>query len=167
MQNDNNNRLTTPIITDLSQVKLRDLVDMAARGASLETIATRVGLTLSEFKAAMEWVNPESGRQDFKRAMEMGRAEFEYSRIMLKDQLLNDPNTKTSDKIKILQRDLATLKNWAPASRTLEIKAVKDDSNSSPEFAELTYDELEAIRKATEEADRASGVSVSDDPTAE
>lgn len=160
MTNENADKPVEKVIyggVDHSTIQVKDLVDMAKRGASLSTIAARCGMVLEEFKYALEWVNPATGRQDFKRAMEAGRAEFEWSRICMKDDILNDPETKTSEKVKIIQSDLKTLENWAPASRTLKIQAIKHEDNPDvPDYAELTEEQIEQIRQATEEADGAT-----------
>lgn len=102
------------------------LIDLGSKGISERTIATRLGITHTELKALLEWQAPagirfKEGTYPVKEALALARAEFEISRVQIKDDILNNPNTSDSLKYKIAREDLKTLEEWAPAARTVSV----------------------------------------------
>jgi hypothetical protein len=128
------------------------VVSLASSGVSNKSIAARLGLPLEDFQALMEY--EVDGKAIVKEAMDLARAEFEISRVAVKDQILSDPDTSTSLKYKIVREDLKTLEDWAPATRAVKVTIEKSAGDFA--FEAFTNDELTQI------AEQSAGVDNTD-----
>ena len=125
--------------------------DLASRGISDRSIAVRLGMTLAEFQTLVAYEYP-PGTYKVKEALELARAEYEISRVMMKDNLLNDPEVSAGLKIKIIRDDLKVLENWAPATRAVTVK-VQNDTAQEFSFESFSDEEQAKIVAAATASD--------------
>jgi hypothetical protein len=128
------------------------VVQLASSGVSNKSIAARLGLTFEEFTALVDYEL--DGVAVVKEALSLARAEFEISRVAIKDAILSDPETSSSLKAKIVREDLKTLEDWAPATRAVKVTIEKAPAEFA--FESFTQDELTQIAEASTGADSAS-----------
>lgn len=95
------------------------IIDLGSKGVSNKTIATKLGISIADFYLMLEY--EENGEKPIQRALEEARAEFELSRVHIKDEILGDPETSKGLKYKIVREDLKTLEDWAPAQRSVKV----------------------------------------------
>lgn len=127
------------------------VIELASKGVSNKAIAARLGLTPAGFDNLVEY--EQDGVQPVKVALALARAEFEISRVEMKDAILNDPEISGGLKYKIVREDLKTLEEWAPATRAMKVQIEKGPTEFK--FEEFSAYELEQIaaRGAATEAD--------------
>jgi hypothetical protein len=125
---------------------------LASSGVSNKSIAARLGISLEEFNALVDYEL--EGVAVVKEALALARAEFEISRVEIKDAILNDPETSASLKAKIVREDLKVLEDWAPATRAVKVTIEKAPAEFA--FESFTQDELTQIAEASTGADSAS-----------
>jgi hypothetical protein len=112
--------------------------DLALRGISEQSIAARLGISYAEFKTLIEYEYP-PGTFKVRDALNLARAEYEISRVLMKDAILDDPDVSASLKAKIIRDDLKVIEAWAPATRAVKVtieKAVSEFSFESFSDAE-------------------------------
>jgi hypothetical protein len=126
------------------------LCDLASRGISDKSIATRLGITLAQFQQLCDYEYP-TGVYKVREALDLARAEYEISRVEMKDAILNDAETSAGLKIKIIRDDLKTLEAWAPATRTVKVQVENVASEFS--FEAFSDDEQQKIIAAAVQGD--------------
>lgn len=139
---------------DKSSTMLSIIQYWGVRGLSDRSIASKCGFTLSKFYDVLELEQHKV--KVFKEALEIARATFEADRVIIKDEIMNDPETSTGLKYKIVREDLKTLEAWAPATRA--IKLMVEDARTVIEFDSLSEKEQQDIINRTKD----SGINTSE-----
>ena len=114
----------------------------AKRGLSLRSMAAKCGMEFNRFYEVMN--QEERGIKPLMLLYEVGRAEYESTRLELRDQLLFDPETSRGLKAKILRDDLKEFEEHAPATRAIKIQV--EDAASVLTFEPYTKEQEEAIK---------------------
>ena len=92
----------------------------AKKGLSLRSMAAKCGMEFNRFYEVMN--QEERGIKPLMLLYEVGRAEYESTRLELRDQLLFDPETSRGLKAKILRDDLKEFEEHAPATRAIRVQ---------------------------------------------
>jgi tRNA(Leu) C34 or U34 (ribose-2'-O)-methylase TrmL len=114
----------------------------AKRGMSLRSMAAKCGMEFNRFYDVMN--QDERGKKPLMLLYEAGRAEYEATRLELRDQLLFDPETSKGLKAKILRDDLKEFEEHAPATRAIKIQV--EDAASVFTFEPYTKEQETAIK---------------------
>ena len=127
-----------------NQLSLQEAIDLARKGVSKRTIAAKAGIKLAELEALLD--NDDQIRVLFEQAT----AEFELSRVQIKDDILFDETTEKSLRIKIVREDLKTLEQWATASKVvMQAEEPTGVRLTAPTYTELDEGEAARIREQT------------------
>ena len=114
----------------------------AKRGMSLRSMAAKCGMEFNRFYEVMN--QEQKGIKPLMLLYEVGRAEYESTRLELRDQLLFDPETSRGLKAKILRDDLKEFEEHAPATKAIKIQV--EDAASVLTFEPYTKQQEEAIK---------------------
>ena len=128
------------------------VIDLASKGISDKSIATRLGVSYEEFLSLLDY--EVDGIRPIKQAVDLARAQFEIERVLIKDAILNDPDASINLKYKIVREDLKTLEAWAPATRA--VKVTIDTAPSEFTFESFSQDELAQLAAQSTQADSAN-----------
>jgi hypothetical protein len=114
----------------------------AKKGLSLRSMASKCGMT---FERLYEIMNQEQkGIKPLMMVYEAGRAEYESSRLEIRDEILFNPETSNGLKAKILRDDLKEFEEHAPATRAIKIQV--EDAASVLTFEPYTKEQEEQIK---------------------
>jgi len=114
----------------------------AKKGLSLRSMAAKCGMEFNRFYEVMN--QEQRGIKPLMLLYEVGRAEYESTRLELRDQLLFDPETSRGLKAKILRDDLKEFEEHAPATKAIKIQV--EDAASVLTFEPYTKEQEEAIK---------------------